>query len=219
MAKGDAKALHEGYRAALRAVLSRLDEASILKLRGELQIASRWLKAKEDSARVKSAEAALDAVSRLYQFTVEVRGFTSSRQNAEAASMFDLGSIGVLAVENILTAEKVTPARLLMSGLSEALMFLASRQYVKGSNAVLEATYRAHSVTVQDALWSLAADFRDTKDLEGIREARGAIDALFASLDAPGVGVGQKVVVLYQLYALIALVRCALFLSALQGLR
>jgi len=218
MAKGDAKALLEDYRGALRAVLSRLDEPSLLKLRGELQIASRWLKAREDLARAKSAEAALDAVSRLYQFTVEVRGFTSSRQNAESASMFDLGSIGVLAVENILTAEKVTAARLLMSGLSEALMFLASRQYVKGSSAVLEATYRAHSVAVQDALWSLAADFRDTKDLEGIREARGAIDALFASLDAPGVAVGQRVVVLYQLYALNALVRCALFLSALEGL-
>lgn len=219
MGKGDAKALLEGYRGALREMMSRFDEPSLLKLRAELQVASRWLDGRKDTARAKSAAAALNTVSRLYQFTVEVRGFASSRQTAEAASLFDIGAIGVLAIENILTADKVTPMRLLMSGLSESLTFLASRQYVKGSNAVLDATYRSHSIVIQDELWSLSADFRDADDLEAIRGARAAIDSLFASLDAPEVPVGGKIAVLYQLYALVALVRCALFLSDLQGLR
>lgn len=219
MVKGEAKALLEGYRSALRDGMSRFDEVSLLKLRGELQVASRWLEAHKDAARAKTADAALHAVSRLYEFTVEVRGFASSRQAAEAASMFDIGSVGVLAVENVLTAEKVTPIRLLMSGLSESLMFLASRQYVKGSNALLDATYRTHALAIQDALWSLAADFREADDLGAIRKARTAIDSLFASLARPEVPLGARVVVLYQLYALVALVRCALFLEDLEGLR
>jgi len=122
------------------------------------------------------------------------------------------------AAENILTADKITPMRLLMSGLSEGLMFLASRQYVAGSGAVLAATYETHAVAVQDALWSLAADFRGAEDLPAIREARAGIDALFAKLDDPALPVAAKVAILYQLDALVALVRCARLLEELGAL-
>jgi len=219
MGKGDAKALRASYMGALREVLGRFDEPSLLELRGELQVAERWLERRAEADRARSARVALDAVTRLYQFTAEVRGFAESRKAAETASMFDLGAVGVLALENILTADKVTLMRLLMSGLSEGLMFLASRQYVGGSNAVLTATYRSHAVAVRDGLWALAADFRSGDDIAAMREARAAIETLFAKLDDPGVAVGAKVTVIYQLYALVALVRCARFLQDLEGLR
>jgi len=54
-------------------------------------------------------------------------------------------------------------------------MFLGSRQYVAGSGALLQATYKAHSVAVQDSLWSLAADFRVPRKTGLVREARAAI--------------------------------------------
>ena len=219
MPKGDPKALREGFVAALREVVARFDEPSLLKLRSELQVATRWLEGRDDAKRAASARAALDAVTKLYQFTAEVRGFAESRKSAETASMFDLGAVGVLALENILTAEKVTVMRLLMSGLSEGLMFLASRQYVSGGNALLLAAYRYHAVAAQDALWSLAADFREATDVETMREARAAIDSLFERLDDPTVAVGVKVAVLYQLHALVGLVRCARFLGDFEGLR
>lgn len=88
-------------------------------------------------------------------------------------------------------------------------MFLGSRQYVAGSDAVLRATYHAHALAVRDALWSLATDFRDPESLGSIREARGAIDVLFAKFDEPSVPVGTKVALLQQLYGLVAIVRCA----------
>lgn len=219
MAKGDAKALREGFVAAFREAVSRFDEPSLLRLRSELHIAATWLEGQGDAARTASARQALDAVTRLYQFTTEVRGFADSRKSAETASMFDLGAVGVLAIENVLTAEKITMARLLMSGLSEGLMFLASRQYVSGSDAVLLATYRSHAIAVQDALWAVAADFREIADVDTMREARGAIDSLFRRLDDPAVAIGAKVAVLYQLHALVALIRCARFLGDLKGLR
>ncbi len=218
MAKGDAAALVESYRAALRDALARFDEPALLRLRGDLQVVSRWLVAGGDGDRAKSASAALDAVSRFYSFGLEVGGFAKSSQSASQASLFDLASVGVLGVENVLTAEHRSLMRYLMSGLSEGLMFLASRQYIAGSNAVLEATYKAHALAVRDALWSLAMDFRGSGDLSSIKEAREAIDALFAKFDDPSVPLPAKVSLLYQLYGLVAIVRCAQLLEVLRGL-
>jgi len=218
MGSGDAEVLLEGYRTAFQETLARFDEPSLLRLRGELQVVSRWLQGRKEKALQRDVEAALDAVSRLYQFTVEVQGFAASRQAAETASMFDMGSIGVLGIENVLTAEKPTPMRLLMSGLSEGLMFLASRQYVKGSNEVLAATYRTHGMILQDQLWSLASDLRGAEDLSAIREARRSIDGLFGKLADPLVPVAAKVAVLHGLYVLVALLRCVRVLEGLEAL-
>ena len=218
MGKGDAKALRDAYRAALQDVVTRFDEASLRALRGEIQVVRRWLEARGDDGKARTAREALDALTRLHRFSSEIRGFSASRAYSEKASLFDLGAVGTLAVENVLTADKITPMRLLMSGLSEGLMFLASRQYVAGSGAVLAATYETHAVAVQDALWSLAADFRGAEDLPAIREARAGIDALFAKLDDPALPVAAKVAILYQLDALVALVRCARLLEELGAL-
>lgn len=217
MVRGEGKALALSYRAALRDALERFDEPSLLRLRGELQVVQGWLAGREGRQGEAAAAAAVDAVTRLHQFTAEIRGVAASRQAAERASLFDLSSIGILAVENILTAEKVTPMRILMSGLSEGLMFLASRQYVEGGTAVLEATYRAHRLAVQDALWSVAMDYREPEDLAGLRAARTTLDELFAKLDEPGVPVATRVAMLDVLYALVALVRCTRVLAILEG--
>jgi hypothetical protein len=217
MARGEARALAASYKAALREAVERLDEPALLALRGELQVAQGWFASRRDEGRAALAGAAVDAVTRLAQFTAEIRGFGASRASAERASVLDLGAISVLAVENLLTAERITPMRLFMSGLSEGLMFLASRQYVHGGNAVLEATYRAHRVAVQDALWSVAMDFREPEGLESLREARRSIDDVFGRLDDPGVPIGARVALLHVLYALVAIVRCARLLKAMDG--
>ena len=133
MPKGDASALLEGYRTTLRDALSDLNPATLLKLRGELQVVSRWLEVQKEEPLRKGADAALDAISRFYHFGQEIGGFAASTRSAETASFFDLASVGILAMENVLTAEKASLMRLLMSGLSEGLMFLGSRQYVAGS--------------------------------------------------------------------------------------
>ncbi|MGQ0797776.1 MAG: hypothetical protein ACT4OI_07955 [Methanobacteriota archaeon] len=219
MTRGEMTRLAAGVREAFKDTLTRFDEPSLLRLRGELQVASRWLADRKDRERADAAERTLQALSRLNAFTVEIRGFSGSRQAAETASLFDLGSIGVLSLETLLTAEKVTPMRLLMSALAEGLMFLASRQYVRGSNVVLESTYRTHVLGLQDELWSAAMEFREREGLEAIRDARAKIDDVFRQLDDPGVPVGAKVAVLEMLYALVVLVRGVKLLEILDSAR
>jgi len=218
MPNGDPGALLEGYRAALREALSQLDTAALMKLRGELQVASRWLEVHDEAEAKRSADAALESVTRFAQFGGEIGGFSLSARSAERASLFDLASVGVLAVENVVTAEKASLMRILMSGLSEALMFVGSRQYVAGSDAVLRVIYRTHAIAVQDALWSLATDFRDPEGLDSIREVRAAIASLFAKFDDPAVPLATRVSLLHQLYGLAAIIRCAKLLEDLRAL-
>ena len=218
MTAGDAGDLVESYRAAFRDCLLHMDEPSLLRLRGELQVIVRWLGTRKDPVRLESAANALEALSRFYTFGVEIGGFERSAKTASQASLFDLASVGVLGIENILTAENRSLMRYLMSGLSEGLMFLASRQYVAGSEAILLGTYKSNALSVRDALWTLAQDFRSTEDLASIRAARAAIDDLFAKLDAPEVPLHAKVSLLHQLYALVAVVRCAQLVEDLRGL-
>lgn len=218
MAPGDAAELVEGYRTSFRDCLIHMNEPSLLHLRGDLQVIVQWLDARKDTARCATAGKALDALSCFYSFGVEIGGFQRSSNMANQASLFDLASVGVLGIENILTAEHKSLMRYLMSGLSEGLVFLASRQYVAGSEAILEGTYKAHSLQVRDGLWALAKDFRSTEDLAAIREARDAVDALFAKLNEPGVPLHIRVALLHQLYGLIAIVRCAQLLEELRSL-
>ena len=219
MAKGDAKALAEGYQSVLRSALSSLDSSSLLSLRREIQVVLRWLEARGHEDAVQSAEGALDAVTSFYRFGQEVGGFGASNRAARSARLFDLASVGILAVENVLSSEKGTLMRLLMSALSEGLMFLGSRQYVAGSEAILTATYRSHVLVVQDALWALASDFRDLGSLEAIREARTAIEALFVRLDEADVPIATRVALLHQLYGLVAIIRCAKLLEDVRAVR
>src|SRR5213079_1473095 len=163
------------------------------------------------SAVQRTADEALDAVSRFYLYGQEIDGLRASNRSAETASYYDLASVGVLAVENVLTADHPTLMRFLMSGLSEGLRFLGSRQYVSGSDAVLLASWRKHSTAVRDALWSLVTDFRDLESLGSIRAAR-------AEFDDPGVALATRLALLYQLYALLAIIRCAELLEDLRGL-
>ena len=206
-----------GYREVLRRTLSQMDEPALRELRGELQVIERWLADRKDEKRGPTARGALRSVSRYLEFSLDVRGFTRSRQAAETASLFDLASVGVLAVENVLSAEKRTPMRILMSGLAEGLMFLASRQYVRGGDAILETTYRAHALELQDELWALAMEFREREGLEAIRRARASIDAVFQKLEDPSVPPATKVGVLQLLYGLAVIIRCVRLLEQLES--
>src|SRR2546421_11420945 len=81
----DANALVESYRTAFRECLSDLSPASLLKLRGELQVVIRWLEVQKQDSLQATGQAAVDAVSRLYQFGQEIGGFAATERPAGTA--------------------------------------------------------------------------------------------------------------------------------------
>src|SRR5437867_92563 len=126
MSARDEIAVVEGYRTILGDWLASMDPAAVLRLRGELQVLSRWLAVQKKSALQRTADEALDVVARF--------------------SLFGQDSDGLRAA------------------------------------------------------------------------ARAAIDELFAKFDDPGVALATRLALLYQLYALLAIIRCAELLEDLRGL-
>src|SRR5437899_10881700 len=86
-----------------------------------------------------------------------------------------------------------------MSGLSEGLAFVASRQYIYGSTAVLDALYRTNSAALYDDLWSLATEIRGPLDEKTAREVQQGLDGLFKQIAAPSVPVERRVAARYHM--------------------
>ncbi|OGS51063.1 MAG: hypothetical protein A3K65_02490 [Euryarchaeota archaeon RBG_16_68_12] len=216
MPKTGAGNLAGPFQEALTAAFSRMDDGATFRLRSELSAMRAVVAGGKDKDLLASVDRALEAVGRFHAFASEVKGFVLSRDFSAKASLYDIGSIGILAVENILTADRVSLFRLLMSGLSEGLAFLASRQYIYGSTAVLESLYRTHSATMYEELWSLATEFRGPLDEAAAREIQAGIDSFFKGLSSPGVKVDDRVAALYQLYGILVLLRCGDLLQRLK---
>src|SRR5256885_17270427 len=94
----DANALVESYRTAFRECLSDLSPASLLKLRGELQVVIRWLDVQKQDSLQATGEAAVDALSRFYQFGQEIGGFSGAGPSAGKARYIGLAPVCVLAL-------------------------------------------------------------------------------------------------------------------------
>lgn len=217
MAKSEAAKLRDSFQAALAAAISNMDDAALFALRSELSTIRAVVAGGKDKALAASVDRSLAAVARFHTFASEVKGFVLSRDFSKKASLFDIGSIGVLAVENVLTAERKSLFRLLMSGLSEGLAFAASRQYIYGSTAVLDGLYRTNSAALYDDLWSLATEIRSPLDEKTARQVQEGLDGFFKQLAEPGVPVDRRVVAIYQMYGILVLVRGADLLKRLRG--
>ena len=215
MAKAEASKFADSFRSVLADAVSQMDDTALFRLRSELSAIRAVLTGGKDKALAGSVERALAAVTRFHAFASEVKGFVVSRQLSEKASLFDIGSIGILALENILTAERKSLFRIVMSGLSEGLAFAASRQYVYGSTAVLDALYRTNSAALYDDLWALTTEFRGPLGEKAVREIQGIMDRFFLQLGAPAVPVDVRVAAVYQMYGILVLVRCADLLQRL----
>jgi len=213
---GERDLLVKGLRAKARGIPDRFDDATVMALRSELLAIDAYLRVhpREASERARRAlDRALSLAGAAHQFTSELRGFLGQREKSEKASWFDLSSIGILGVENILTADRVTVPRILMSSLSEALMYLASRQYVGGADEVLRGLYRQHASSMYQDLWALATDFRKTLSVYDVKELQSGIDGFFERLEAAP--LQARIAVVGQFYALLLMLRIADLLVAL----
>jgi len=215
VARQETAKLTDSFQSVLSDVISLMDDSGLFRLRGELNAIRAVVGGGKDKALAASVERALATVARFYAFASEVKGFVVSRGFSEKASLFDIGSIGVLAVENVLTAERKSLFRILMSGLSEGLAFAGSRQYVYGSTAVLGGLYRVYSASLYDDLWDLAREFRGPMSQDLAREIQAIMDRFFREIGAPEVPVDVRVAALYQMYGMLVLVRCADLLQRL----
>ena len=145
---------------------------------------------------------ALSVLGDFYCYLVGLESKLEAHAFAELASKMDMGAVGGVVAENMLGAGEKLLERVLVGGLSEALMVLASRQYVKAYTRELTAFY-------QQVIWQLRAHFwrfSAARRPELAPSERAAlIDSLFAPVlhdKAPGNAKPLVLACLFQLLLL-----------------
>jgi hypothetical protein len=189
----------------LRRVLAGPAVGNLLDLQAALLSAEKG--AAQEQQRISSALAVLDD---FYEYMVELQGKLEAHAFAELASKLDIGAVGGVVLENIFDAGKHLMQRLLIGGLSETLMILASRQYVKAYNRDLDAMHRQAAWRLRRHLWRLSAANRP----ELADETRTAlVDALLApALDEDNPGE-LRAILLGRLFQVLLLCYVTAFLS------
>jgi O-methyltransferase involved in polyketide biosynthesis len=129
----------------------------------------------------------------------------SARQFSHLATLFDIGAVGGVAAQNLLEAKgdpKALWKRLLAGALSESLMVIASRQYVKAAEAEMTGAYREAGWFLYRELWRISSRLQPQQTREARRQA---LDQLLAPVHDTAVPGSAKAVLLARLFQLLLL--------------
>ncbi len=123
----------------------------------------------------------IEIVNEFYEFVIQLVASSTARQYSHFASILDLGAIGGVALQNILekSDSKNFTQRLLAGGLSEVLMVMAARQYVKAWEEEMKATYAAAAWRLWEKYWHLSISMQPDLDPD---KRRMLVDDLIAPL-------------------------------------
>lgn len=188
--------------ATLVMLLGQPTPAGLWQLRGELLQLS-----------IPPEAAIWTSLDQFYHFLNELMANATAREYSHFASMLDIGAVGSVALQNLLAREKGSALwqRMLAGGVSESLMVMAARQYVKAWEGEMSALYRAAAWNLYHGLWQislllkpeLAADVR-----------RAHLEDLLSPLHDENTSGTVKAALIARLYQLLLLTHLRLVVAA-----
>jgi hypothetical protein len=140
-----------------------------------------------------------------YGFLNELVASATAREYSHFASLLDIGAVGAVALQNLLTAEKgdLLWQRVLAGGLSEGLMVLAARQYVKAWEGELSSLFHGAAWNLFWHLWHLSLELRPELNPPA---RRAHLDELLSPLRDEETGGTVKAALITRLYQLLLLI-------------
>jgi hypothetical protein len=117
------------------------------------------------------------------------------------ASKLDIGAVGAVALENILTtdAEHLWKG-VTLGGIAEGLMVAASRQYIKGWEVETSLVHSQAAWYLAEALWRISSEMQPELQPEKRWEA---IQNLLAPAHDPEVPAPEKALLLGRIFQLL----------------
>ena len=125
--------------------------------------------------RRPAADRTLEIVRRFHDYLAALRSKMTAREYSQFASRLDMGSVGVLAVQDLVTERERLLESLFLGGLSEGLMVLATLQYIKAWEAETALVHHQATWWLFEGLWQLSREFRPQMPA---RERQKLINAL-----------------------------------------
>ncbi len=186
-------------KASLDTILQEPTPAALWALQGKLLV-------REESAseeELPALKGAQEVAEEFYLYLSELEGKTSARTFSELASLMDIGAVGAVAIENVITERENILEKLLLGGLGESLMVLASRQYVKAWEVESGLVHRRAAWYLFEALWRLSVQNQPALPPA---ERKDRIQALLAPCLDDETPAALKVVLLVRLFQALLLI-------------
>jgi hypothetical protein len=144
-------------------------------------------------------------LDQFFHFLNELAAKTTAREYSHFASLLDIGAVGGVAVQNLISAagKENWWQRLLAGGLSESLMVLAARQYVKAWEEETESLLAQARWNVYRELWHISATARPEL---AAAQRRQLIDNLLAPLRDDSASAAARALLIARLYQLLLVV-------------
>jgi len=147
--------------------------------------------------RREEADWSLEIAREFYGYLSQLRSKMTAREYSQVASRMDMGSVGMLAVQDLVTEREHLLKSLFLGGLSESLMVLATLQYVKAWEAETSLVHDQAMWWLFEGLWRLSREFRPHM---AAGERQKLIDALLAPAREEETGPAVKIVLLVRLF-------------------
>lgn len=150
---------------------------------------------------------ALDMAGAFYHFLSAIQAKTTAEEYNKLASWLDLGSVGTVALQNVLAEREDRLRRLLMGGLSESLMLIGSLQYIKAWERETQALHEQAAWQLYGGLWELSLLGQPELPPEERRQSIENVLAPCFDTNLPSIHKTVYIGWLFQLTLLIALAR------------
>jgi len=163
----------------------------------------------------EAVETALEISGQFHTYLSELQSKITAKQYNELASRLDIGAVGVVALENILTTQKEEFwNRLLLGALGEVLMVAASRQYVKAWDAETSLVHTQAACYLSEALWHTSRQMQPDLPPE---QRWQAIQELLAPAYAAETPAPAKAVLLGRVFQILLLTHLARLWPAVEA--
>lgn len=189
-----------GFQDLLGRLLTEPEPDDLLALQTRLLVAST------DPERAGVVHPALEVAREFHAYLSEIQAKFSAREYSELASMLDIGAVGAVALENLTQAGEALLQRMLLGGLSETLMVLASRQYVKAWDREMRPLHMRAIWFLRDELWRLSVQGRPDLPVE---ERVAMVDGLLAPALDRAAADQTSLALLGRLFQVLLIIRLA----------
>jgi hypothetical protein len=196
-------------------VLSVSNEALIVVLTAPDPTALRRLQGDLLQSGLSLTPETWKVLTDFHDYLVSIVTRTTSREYSHLASMLDMGAVGIVALQHVLSArgEEDFWWTFLLSALSEGLMVTAARQYVKAWEGEMAAVHEQAAWKVQQAFWDVSQALRPQLDPA---ERRQYLDQLIAPLYNNNLNSTLRAILLIRFFQVLLLARLYLDLRGVQ---
>jgi len=178
---------------SLSLALTRPAPESLWSLRATLLVLADRLPLSERAP----ADRSLAIAGEFHHYLAELQSKMTAHEFSKLASRMDVGSVGLLALQDLVADREELFRKVFLGGLSEGLMVLAAQQYTKAWRTEISLVNDEALWRLYDGLWEVSRQLRPDLPAETRCDQ---IEALLAPVRPPEVEPSVKAAVIARLF-------------------